>query len=362
MYQEFIEALECLGLSGYEAKVYLALLKLGEATAQEISSESSIPYSKVHSILNILANKGLVEVILLRPKKYRLINPRKALTILASKLKERINSAKDMILSLALQYREQPRVMDLEFGIVQNREVLEVLATSLISSASKELLLSIPVDLALKVDYLLEELRRKHVHIALNAYSVDKMENLEKLFNLADEIRFCKSPNAFLIIKDFDEVVYSPKTRVKEREPYTGLHIVGDDLVYIFSSFYYYHIWAFSKIYKTIEYEFKSEWIRKYVHIWTLIDTLEKLQKQRYYITLLTKGYWVKLREPVSIEGRVREVTKNLEKGLHSIKVEAGSKLYKIGGYRASVEDIEGREFVVRAYLETRTHRDGGNR
>lgn len=353
MSREFIEALESLGLSSYEARVYLALLKLGEATAQEVSSESGIPYSRVHSILNTLASKGLIEVIPLRPRRYRVVNPRKALEHLANKLKERIDLAKNTILSLAQQFREQPRVEGLELSVIQNRDVLEVLAVSLISSASRELLLSIPLDFALKLSYILEELRNKHVHIALCVYNVDRVEDLEKLFNLADEIRFRRTPNVFLIVRDFSEAVYSPKTRIRGGKPQTSLHIVGEDLIYIFSSFYYHHVWAFSKIYKTLEYEFKSEWIRKYVHIWTLIDALEKLRKQKYHITLSVRGFWVKSGEPVSIEGTVKGVIRSIERGLHSVEIEVDNKLYRIGGYKASIEDIEGREFTIKAYTKT---------
>ena len=349
---EAIDVLESLGLSRYEAKVYLALLKLGEATAQEIAEEAGIPYSKIHSILNALANKGLIEIILLRPKKYRPINPQTALTVIANKLKERIDKAKEAILSLALQYREAPKIVDLEFGVIQDREILEVLAISLISGATKELLLSVPIDFALKVNHILEELRDRNIHIALNVYNVSKREELEKLYNVADEIRFREFPNAFLIVKDFNEAVYSPKIRIRDDgSPFGSLHIIGDDLIYIFSSFYYHHIWAFSKIYKAIEYEFKEGWIRTYVHIWTVLDTIERLMERKYNIELAVKGYWVKSGEPVNIKGKVRRVVRYLERGLHSVEIEANGLLFKIGGYRALIEDIEGREFVIKASL-----------
>ncbi len=350
--REAISALELLGLSNYEAKVYLALLRLGEATAQEISKESGIPYSRIHGVLNSLADKGLIEVILLRPKKYRLINPQLALNILADKLKRKIDTSKEIILSIAQQCREAPKITDIEFGVIQDKDVLEALAVSLIKTASKELLLSVPIDFALRIGHILEELREKKIHIALNLYNVTRGEDLEKLQMVADEIRFRESPNAFIIVKDFEEAVYSPKIRVGAKRPFTSLHIIGDDLIYIFSSFYYHHIWAFSKTYKAIEHEFNKEWIRTYVHIWTLLDALEKLKKKKYKVKLRIKGYWVKTGEPVSIEGEVVRVIRFLEKGLHSVEVNVEGKVYSIGGYRASIEDIEGREFIVKAFME----------
>src|SRR3989344_4486298 len=62
--------LEELGLTNGEIKVYLALLRLGETTSGPLGEESEISVSKIYSILERLARRGLVSHIVKRKVKY----------------------------------------------------------------------------------------------------------------------------------------------------------------------------------------------------------------------------------------------------------------------------------------------------
>lgn len=66
-----VEALQELGLSTYEAKVFVALQRLGTGTAQEVSRVSEVPRSQVYGAADDLAAKGLLEVVESSPKAYR---------------------------------------------------------------------------------------------------------------------------------------------------------------------------------------------------------------------------------------------------------------------------------------------------
>ncbi|WP_132057238.1 TrmB family transcriptional regulator [Halorussus amylolyticus] len=68
---EAVEALKRLGLSNYEAKVFVALQRLGTGTAQEVSQLSDVPRSQVYGAADDLADRGLVEVVESSPKQYR---------------------------------------------------------------------------------------------------------------------------------------------------------------------------------------------------------------------------------------------------------------------------------------------------
>lgn len=59
-----------LGLTEGEAKVYLALSKLGSSTVGPIVKESSVAYSNVYDILNRLIEKGIVSFIIKNKTKY----------------------------------------------------------------------------------------------------------------------------------------------------------------------------------------------------------------------------------------------------------------------------------------------------
>ena len=57
---EIIESLQKIGLSDKEAKVYIALLKIGDATVKDISSEANLKRPTTYLILEELRQKGLI--------------------------------------------------------------------------------------------------------------------------------------------------------------------------------------------------------------------------------------------------------------------------------------------------------------
>jgi sugar-specific transcriptional regulator TrmB len=68
---EAVEALRELGLSNYEARVFVALQRLGSGTAQEVSQVSDVPRSQVYGAADDLAARGLLEVVESSPKAFR---------------------------------------------------------------------------------------------------------------------------------------------------------------------------------------------------------------------------------------------------------------------------------------------------
>lgn len=57
---EIVESLQKIGLSDKEARVYLALLKIGDATVKDISSEADIKRPTTYLVLEELRQKGLI--------------------------------------------------------------------------------------------------------------------------------------------------------------------------------------------------------------------------------------------------------------------------------------------------------------
>jgi len=64
------EELKLLGLNEIDIKVYLTLLKLGEASASEIAQKSEVPRASIYDILERLEQEGLVSYIIRDFKKY----------------------------------------------------------------------------------------------------------------------------------------------------------------------------------------------------------------------------------------------------------------------------------------------------
>ncbi len=73
---QLIRNLEKLGLTENEAKAYVGLVSLREATAREIHEATSVPRAKVYEILNALAKKGYLEVRQGSPTYFRAVDPK----------------------------------------------------------------------------------------------------------------------------------------------------------------------------------------------------------------------------------------------------------------------------------------------
>lgn len=94
------KALEEFGLPKNEAKVYVALLKLGLASAGQITKASGIHRRNVYDALERLINKGLVSYVIKEKVKYfEATNPYFLLNLL-EKEKEKLKSGKDNLIPL----------------------------------------------------------------------------------------------------------------------------------------------------------------------------------------------------------------------------------------------------------------------
>ncbi len=75
---EAVDAFERLGLTSYEAKVFIALHRLGSGTARDVARVADVPRSQVYSVAESLEDRGLVETQQSRPIRYRPVGPEEA--------------------------------------------------------------------------------------------------------------------------------------------------------------------------------------------------------------------------------------------------------------------------------------------
>jgi len=81
--------LENIGLTRNQAEVYLALLKLGSATAQQVIKESGLHRSPVYDALEKLQEQGLVSSVVKDFKQYfQAVSPKKLYSYLEEKKQE----------------------------------------------------------------------------------------------------------------------------------------------------------------------------------------------------------------------------------------------------------------------------------
>ncbi|MBI1968418.1 TrmB family transcriptional regulator [Candidatus Woesearchaeota archaeon] len=67
--------LSAYGLSSYESKAYLTLVREGACSAPEVSKKSGVPYGKIYPVLDALEAKGFLTVSGSRPKRFIAVEP-----------------------------------------------------------------------------------------------------------------------------------------------------------------------------------------------------------------------------------------------------------------------------------------------
>ena len=91
------ESLKSLGLTKYEALVYIALLKVAGATATEIHEISGVPRASVYPVLDRLIQKNLVSVSNTSPKRFDAMPPEEGISNLLSGIEAHAHEAKKVL-------------------------------------------------------------------------------------------------------------------------------------------------------------------------------------------------------------------------------------------------------------------------
>jgi HTH-type transcriptional regulator, sugar sensing transcriptional regulator len=117
-------ALKEFGLSENEIKVYLALTKTGEATAQNVAKAAGLPRTTTYHLLESLEQKGLVGFVVKESKKYfQAAKPIKLIDTLEEK-KKIIQEIMPELNSMSETIKERPKVVVYE-GLKGIRTILK---------------------------------------------------------------------------------------------------------------------------------------------------------------------------------------------------------------------------------------------
>ncbi len=98
--QKKIETLIDLGLTVRQARVYLALFRLGQSTTQQISKESKVGREDLYRVLSALEDLSLAEKVVSSPATFRAIPIGFALEILYKRKSDRLSELQEKIKDL----------------------------------------------------------------------------------------------------------------------------------------------------------------------------------------------------------------------------------------------------------------------
>ena len=140
-----LSALRHLGLTEYESRIYLVLVKMGPIKAGEISFFGQVPRTKTYGAIRELEHKGLLRVIPGKPELYAPSSPSEVLMPPVTKLNKEVKSTEELVQNLTVTYesnkyvkRDVPKEVG-EFWEIDGRKNIFNKLNQIMSDASKSI-------------------------------------------------------------------------------------------------------------------------------------------------------------------------------------------------------------------------------
>jgi len=235
---------ENVGMSKYEADVYLALVRGGAQAMSDLSSASGVPKQRVYDTVEDLRDGGFVEIIDDYPRKAYAVDPTEAFTDVQNQLKR------------AEEYLEEfhNTVENVESGVAlfKSKRTIEKYVEDLVTSAEHDILLLCPADrLSLVVDHL-ETCEDQQVRLIVSNLSAEStgegVEIDEALPETIDAIRGTTSAEHFALTTDRDRGLYwSSASMDQSGDDEQGFYITNPQLVLVLDRFISESVWPLSR-------------------------------------------------------------------------------------------------------------------
>jgi HTH-type transcriptional regulator, sugar sensing transcriptional regulator len=150
---ELSRELRKLGLTSYQARCYVFLVKLGPSDPRKVAAKASMPYPSAYDALRRLADLGWVELVTIRPAVYRARDPATIFRETQSRLRETFDSLEAM-------YKATPsEEAELVYTLRGRERVLSKLV-EMVRGARSSVMLVTPSETLHGSGALLEEIRK----------------------------------------------------------------------------------------------------------------------------------------------------------------------------------------------------------
>jgi sugar-specific transcriptional regulator TrmB len=243
-------AMEGLGLTGYEIKVYVSLLNDGAMTAQELSKKSNVPYSKIYEVVGRLEEKGWLESDSSRPTKFYPKSPSTALEAMRMRIESQVKDNETVIVSELMSLYEKSGTKERpEIWVLRGLYNIAAKVKEIIQNCEKELLLALPAvaeSVAKPLQPTLRVLHEKGVKIIVLASESATVDTVKALSRIG-EVRLKNSMFGGGVISDGKQVVILLGAE-KSGENYEPLAIWAEHSgLASFAKEYFQYLWADAK-------------------------------------------------------------------------------------------------------------------
>jgi len=139
------KSLEKVGLTSYEIKSFVSLIKSGESTASDLSKQSGVPYSKIYEVLSILEEKGWIGSDKSRPTKYFAKSPNSALQTTKQRIEQDFAKNEKIILGdLNPIYKKSGTAERPDIWVLTGTMNIATRILEMIDTCREEVLIAIP--------------------------------------------------------------------------------------------------------------------------------------------------------------------------------------------------------------------------
>lgn len=206
-----IEQLTAFGLSTYAARTFVALISLGEATAQDVSEVADVPRTRVYDAAAELQEHGLVDVKQSNPKRYWPISTETTSRHFEEEYERRVNALTD-----ALDRIEPANRSSQQHGVwtVTGRDTVTERVVEFVSSADEEVVYMTAEELLTdEVAEALSDASENGASIRLAEMSDSATERLERTVPEAELFEslweFSDTPAGRLLMVDGEHTLVS---------------------------------------------------------------------------------------------------------------------------------------------------------
>jgi len=237
--EKLVKGLIFFGLTGNEAKVYLALLQFKKASAHAIARLSGVPRQEVYRVLPQLEKLGMVEVIIDRPTKFLAIDPEEVLSELIERQQEiltkRISELRNRKSRLETELREvvgrsagliPPEPV--HFALISGQRLVNEKIKEMLENAKSEVLWMAPrVEIRRAVIYdrdeMLRQCAQRNVTIRIIT-EVDK-KNAKEVSRLGQfcDVKHAPGVLSLITIVDNKELIIGSAVHTNEDSANSGL-------------------------------------------------------------------------------------------------------------------------------------------
>ena len=138
--ESVVEKLQRIGLTEYEAKAYLALLRDHLNSATKLFEKSGVPRTKIYSVLESLALKGWIRIYSGMPLLFRADDPRNVFEKVKSEFDEFVSSIQATLDREAIEVKEKFVILNFDVGLEDLKEAMGKAKTIWISNATTDFL------------------------------------------------------------------------------------------------------------------------------------------------------------------------------------------------------------------------------